>query len=530
MFPLHHLRYAGDRQYPSFKLLLAEFQFARLIQDRRFHFCLIAAMALLVLFSKLHIGDLSGYDDAVYAHEGKQMLATGQWWSVYLNGQLDFDKPPMFIWLEAISMSVFGLTDFAAKFPAALTGFGTILLVYLLTCEISPSYRLPVWAMLILLCTQVFVRFSMRAMTDVPFTFFFLLTLFAYVKGLKQSRYFLLFGLAASFAILTRSFLGIIPIGIALVHLIVTGQARRLLSKSFIAGLMIAIGLPMIWFVSQYLLHGSEFLARHFSFTVENLPLTNGKDAGQFRSGLFQYPVLLMESYWPWLPLMLIGGWLQAKRLLRERDSSAALLLIWVLCVLIPFSLIHYKWLRYIMPVFPAFAILSAIPICHWIERQRKAIFPSIHLKVLYVLLVLTMAVMAINPKYRDRPEELRRLAVIAEAATLPEQRILLYTEQAPRDAHLFQVIWYANRSCELLAESREAIVRLRQEPKAAVIMDKHAFLTSIGNVESNVEVLGETEGFVCWTMNNPSEIAEPIKTKDADNPIPMQSSPPGGN
>ncbi len=530
MSPFHELRLAGDRQYPFFKVQLAKLQFARLVQDRRFHFCLIAAMALLVLFSKLHIGDLGGYDDAVYAHEGKQVLATGQWWSVYLNGQPDFDKPPMFVWLEAISMTVFGVTDFAAKFPAALLGFASILLVYFLACELSPSYRLPVWAMLILLCTQVFVRFSMRAMTDVPFTFFFLLTIFAYLKGLKRSRYFLLFGLAASFAILTRSFLGAIPIGIVIAHMIVTGQARRLLSKSFIAGLVIAIGLPMVWFVSQYLIHGGEFLARHFSWTVENLPLANGKDSVQFRFGLFQYPLMLVESYWPWLPLMLIGVWLQAKRFVEERDSSAALLLIWVLFVIVPFSLIHYKWLRYILPVFPAFAILSAFPICHWIEQRKKAIFPSIHLKIIYALLVLTMAVMAVNPKYRERPEELRQLAPIAEAATPPEKRILLYTERAPREAHLFQLIWYADRQCVLLDDINETSARLERNPNRAVIMDKAAFHNSIANSTMKVRILGETEGFVCWTINSLAETTKQPETTDANNSIQVQLTPTGGN
>lgn len=524
MSPLHHLRQVGDRQFSPFRLLLAELQFSRLIQDRRFHFCLIAAMALLVLFSKLHIGDLGGYDDAVYAHEGKQMLTTGQWWSVYLNGQLDFDKPPMFVWLEAISMAVWGVTDFAAKFPAALLGFGSILLVYFLACELSPSYRLPVWAMLILLCTQVFVRFSMRAMTDVPFTFFFLLTIFAYLKGLKQSRYFLLFGLAASFAILTRSFLGFIPVGIVGLHLVAMGQWRRLLSKSFIVGLVIAVGLPMVWFVSQYLIHGSEFLVRHFSWAVENLPLANGKDSVQFRSGLFQYPLMLVESYWPWLPLMLVGVWLQTKRLLAERDSSAALLLIWVFCVIFPFSLIHYKWLRYILPVFPAFAILSAFPICHWIEQRQKNIFPSMQLKILYGLLAVTMVVMASIPKYHERPEELRKLAPVAEAATLPDQRILLYTERAPRDAHLFQLIWYANRRCELLTESKDALSILKLDPKTAVIMDKAVFRSSIEHDQPDVEVLAETDGFVCWTVNRLTETARQPGTKDRNPLLPELS------
>lgn len=505
-------RFAGDARDSSLTIAFWRSSSSNLFGDRRIHFCLIAVMALLVLFSKLHIGDLGGYDDAVYAHEGKSMLSTGQWWSVHLNGQLDFDKPPMFVWLEAISMMVFGISDFAAKFPSALLGFGTILLTFLLARELSNSYRLPVWAMLILLCTHVFIRFSMRAMTDVPFTFFFVLAIFSYLKGLKQSRYFLLFGVAISFAILMRSFLGAIPLGIVGAHLILTGQLNRLRPKSFAAGVLIAIGLPMIWFVSQYRLHGSEFLIRHFSFTVENLPLTSGKDSDQFRFGLFQYPVLLFQSYWPWLPLMLLGLWMQTKKLFTERDSTSILLIVWVVAVMVPFSLIHYKWLRYIMPLFPVFAILAAIPICQWMESRAKLTFPSAHLKVAYVLLGLLMAGMALNPKYRERPEELRRLAPIAEAMTLPEQPILLYTERAPRDAHLFQLIWYANRQGELLDDIKEVVTKVKKAPNSAVIMDKNAFQNSVGKIKPQVKILAETEGFVCWKLEDSLKTVESIE------------------
>src|SRR5215813_5638665 len=237
---------------------------AGLFEDRRFHVCLIAAMSLLALFAKLHLGDLGGYDDAVYAHEGKRMLMTGQWWTVYLNGQPDFDKPPMFVWLEALSMMVFGVSDFAARFPPALLGFGSILMVYFITRQLTDSYWLPVLAMMILLCTQFFMRYAMRAMTDVPFTFFFELALFFYLIGLRRKVYLTLCGAAIAFAVLTRSFLGLIPLGIILAHLTICEQWAVLRSKHTIAGGLLAIGLPLVWFVSQFLLHGGKFLGLHF--------------------------------------------------------------------------------------------------------------------------------------------------------------------------------------------------------------------------------------------------------------------------
>ncbi|MFN0086852.1 MAG: ArnT family glycosyltransferase [Blastocatellia bacterium] len=479
-----------------------------LFEDRRIHALLLASMALLVLLGKLHLGDLGGYDDAVYAHEGKQMLATGQWWSVYLNGQLDFDKPPMFVWLEAFSMWGFGVSDFAARLPAALLGFGTILVAYFLTRELTDSYWMPVWVMLILLTTHAFTRFAMRAMTDVPFTFFFASSILFYLKGLNRRHYFLWCGLALGFAILTRSFLGLIAPGIIIAHLAVTGRASVLRSGYFLAGMGMAVGAPLIWFLSQYQLHGAPFLAAHFSFTRDNLPLTSGRQPAQFAAGLLQYPRLLLEGYWPWLPLMAVGFWTAGKRAIRERDSAACLLVIWVLAVVVPFSFARFKWLRYIMPAFPAFSILAAITLNAWIRTRHREAF----LKIVYVALWVTMAGMWINPKYRDRPEEMRFLAPIAETATAPENRILLYTERAPRDAHLFQIIWYANRNCELLGDFNEVVARLADSPGAAAITDKAVFHAALsgndgGAVDPRIRILGETERFVCWTM--PRQTAE---------------------
>jgi len=494
---------AGAFRHLSISGAYREISLAGLFEDRQFHVCLIAAMSLLVLFAKLHLGDLGGYDDAVYAHEGKRMLATGEWWTVYLNGQPDFDKPPMFIWLEALSMKVFGVSDFAARFPSALLGFGSILLVYFITRELTTSYWLPVWAMMILFCTQFFMRYAMRAMTDVPFTFFFELALLFYLIGLRRNRYFILCGAAIGFAVLTRSFLGLIPLGIILGHLTISGRWDAGRAKYLIAGTLLALGLPLVWFVSQYQLHGSKFLALHFSFTFDNLPLTNGKGADQFGSGLLRYPLFLIKSYWPWLPLMVVGMWSQTKKAIKERDSTGLFLTLWVLALIVPFSLAEFKWLRYIMPAFPAFAILSAVPLNDWITAHWRRLF----LKAAYAVLCLTMVGMALNPKYRVRPEEMRRLAPVAESATIPERKILLYTERLHPDAHMYQIIWYADRYCELLANANEALAKLEREPNAAVIMDKDVFLTSIiceaAASDQTITILGQTERFICWTIDH---------------------------
>ena len=83
----------------------------------KFLFFFIAVWTAVVILGGLPFGDLSGYDDAAYAHEAKVMAQSGDWWTMSLNGNPDFDKPPLYIWLVALAFKFFGATDLVAKFP-----------------------------------------------------------------------------------------------------------------------------------------------------------------------------------------------------------------------------------------------------------------------------------------------------------------------------------------------------------------------------------------------------------------------------
>jgi 4-amino-4-deoxy-L-arabinose transferase-like glycosyltransferase len=476
------------------------------LQKREFHFFFLALLACAVLFAKLHVGDLNGFDDAVYAHEGKTMLLTGDWWNVRLNGRLDFDKPPLFIWLEALSMTLFGITDFAARFPSALLGWWTILLVYFIARELSDDYWLPVLAMFSLLTTQYFIKWAMHAMTDVPFTFFFALAVFAYLKALRNPPYLLLSGLAVAACIMTRSILGLIPLGVLLVHLLVTGRTDLWFSRWLLGGLLLAFGLPLIWFISQYQWHGETFLALHFSYTVENLPASQGKSWLRVFDGWLQYAKQMVEACWRWLPFMIGGFVLQARAALWKRDKAAWLLIVWVLGVLVPFSLIQNKWLRYWLPAFPALSLLAAIALNQLLAPLRRPLF----LKYAYALLLAFFVTAALLPKYRVRVEEMRTLVPVAQAVAPAEQRLLLYTFGKQRMDYLSQVVWYADRYCEHLTDLDELRTRLQQASQAAVIIDKKSFAELRAKLPGAMEVLAEAGNFVC-AGKKPTTLAESL-------------------
>ncbi|MDQ3010346.1 MAG: glycosyltransferase family 39 protein, partial [Acidobacteriota bacterium] len=300
--------------------------------------CLLAA---LLLFANLHRGDLAGFDDAVYAHEAREMLQTGDWLNVRLNGRLDFDKPPLYLWLEVLSLRAFGLNDFAAKFPAALLGLGTILLVYGIARELTAERRIALWAMLVLTSTQYFLKYATHAMTDVPFTFFFTLAVWAYLRALNHAPHWLyLCGAAIGAGILIRSVLGLLVVGVIVGHLVVLQRFDRLRTTAWWIGALLAFGLPMIWFAPQYYWHGPQFLALHFSFTRDNLASIQPAER-HWLSGLLHYPFLLLKLYWPWWPVLCAGLVLAVRRAWQQRETAAWLLLLWVFVVVAPFSLIE---------------------------------------------------------------------------------------------------------------------------------------------------------------------------------------------
>jgi 4-amino-4-deoxy-L-arabinose transferase-like glycosyltransferase len=495
------------------------------------HFWLLFVISSLLLFSSLHKGGLSGYDDAFYAHYGKQMILSGDWWSLRLNGYHVFEFPPMFPWLEALSMKVFGVTDFAAKFPAALSGLLTIVLAYWIAKELFDGLWAPTLAMAIMGATQYFIKYAMHSMTDAPFTFFFTLSIYLYLKGLKEPGYFLLSGAAVGAAILTRSVLGLIPLGIIFLHLIVTGKRALMLSKYFIGAVALSIALPALWYVSQYGLYGKRFLNEHFSFVASKIggreavvrddllqpeitlcrtidgrdfavriPVdaasrsSAGRGFGRVVLGFVEYPKLLLRHYWPWLPLALIGLVGQVKALVRSRDSSAALLVIWVACVLIPFSFAEAKVLRYIMPIFPAFAILAAAALSRWAASGRSAIY----VKLAYLLALAALLVAALFPQPKRRAEDMQSLATIINANSNPARRVILYTYGELHHNYLSQLVWYSDRYCVHLTELNTVRDALSSCPEMIGVVDKQAFERMSGEPGVSVRPLGESENFVC--------------------------------
>lgn len=459
---------------------------------------ILAFLAVLLIFPGLTRKGLAGYDDAFHAHEGREMVASGDWSNVRFNGKVTFDYLPMFCWMEAASFKLFGINDFAAKFPAALLGLATILLLYLLTVELTGQAWLSLLAMMVLMSTQFFLKITTHAMTDVPFTFFFTLAIFLYLKGLKKPAYLALLGVPIGLGMLTRSVIGLLPLAIILVHLVLTKHYRLLVSPWLILGILLGLSFPAAWLANEVHQHGVSVLASHLAFIHSKV--RPGEVAGRW-SGFWNYPIAMLKYYWPWLPFLLVGLVQAARATVARRETVATLLIVWVLLVVVPFSLIQTRYPRYILPAFPAFSILSAMALDRWLPEGRRGLFFKGACLAACLAVVFTIM---FPPK--PRAADILTLAPVADANTQPEVRVLFYTYEDTRDDFEWQYLWYGNRYTELAPTLKALALRLTQEKNATGIVDKASYQQLLEQLPpettKKMKILARSQNLICFRLS----------------------------
>jgi len=150
------------------------------------------------------------------------------------------------------------------------------------------------------------------------------------------------------------------------------------------------------------------------------------------------------------------------------------------------------------MAVFPAFSILSAIALDRLIPEARRDLFfkSGCAIGVLSVCLVLLFPA-------KTRAADIRALAPIADANSLPGQRLLIYTYENGRSDYQWQFLWYGHRYSDLATDLNDLASRVDAKEDTTVIVDKQSYEKLRHQVPSNTaqswKILGESENLLCF-------------------------------
>lgn len=462
---------------------------------------------IIILFSGIRFGDLSGYDDAAYAHEAKVVLQTGDWLTLRLNGNPDFDKPPLFIWLLTITFKLFGQSDFTAKIPGIILGWATVVIVYFLVKELfaEESIEIRQWlaalATLCLATTQYFLKNSSHAMTDIPFTFFFTLAIYFYLKGLKNDFFLLASGVSIGLAMLIRSPMGFFPLLIIFLHLIYLRRFKLIFSFYSLGLAAFALIIPGLWYLAEFNIFGEAFIQGHFANIV-----AHSSDSKQTRNGLdkflwyFEYIFLLIKLYIPWFPFSFYGLFISTKKWWVEKTFSAEpLLLIWLLVVLIPFSLAESKVLRYILPIFPILSVYAALTLFKLIRIKYLPIFSQ----TVATVLLFAGVFIVVFPTFQERAADMKIIAPLSDSFGNTNERVILYTFGDFHWNYQTQLLWYGNRNTLLVKDFTEIEKVLSEKAEITVVMDKKSFRKFEDSTNLHINIIGESEHFICFSLSS---------------------------
>lgn len=316
---------------------------------------LAAALSMLTAFNHYYVGE-----EAIFPITSMEMWQRGVWLKQYLYGG-DVQHNPLFNWLIIACANLFGwshLLEVARGLTLSAT-LATAAVLYWLVLRLFLDRSFAVFAALIYLTfDDVLMYHGWLAYVDPLFALFIFTSIATlWVACTEQRRNLLwLAAIALSCAFLSKAFTAYVFYGISLLVLARVAAYRKvLLSPVSLAAHAVMLAAPLVWFAIIPAGHGQS--GRMFDEILAKLALP---DIGYYIGKLLQYPLEVWSGLLP-------AGILVAYFAMRGRITQDEVqpqhfrnaLLIAALNFL-PYWLAPHSGVRYLMPIYPLFALLAA--------------------------------------------------------------------------------------------------------------------------------------------------------------------------
>lgn len=329
-------------------------------------------LAYFPLYYELGRNPIQLWDESRQAMNAAEMLNSNNWLVTQFGGQPDLwnTKPPLLIWLQALSMRLFGFSELAVRLPTALATGGTVLLLYFFAARDLRRPLVGFLAGLVLVTSLGYTRLHVARTGDYDalLTFFHTLlwvSIFRYLAT-GRSREASLLALGLSGAILTKGVAGILSLPALLLYVLYRRRLGWLLSqRSF----YIAAG-------SVLLIVGGYYGLREWSVPGYWAAVQQNELGGRFNviveghQHSWDYYITTMQNgyfapwYWALIPTLVLA-WRQPRRSLRH---AVVLLALFSVMWLVVISSAQTKLEWYDAPVYPALSLLVGLGLW-WLGR-----------------------------------------------------------------------------------------------------------------------------------------------------------------
>lgn len=336
----------------------------------RFAFYLFAAGFVVLSLLVLDVRTLIQPDEGRYAEMAREMLLSGDWITTRLNGIKYFEKPPLHTWMSATAFALFGIGEWQARLWNGLCGVLTVFLVGYTGRQVFGG-RAGYYAALVLGSTLFWSATSQFNSLDLAVAATMALSLCALLLAqrddadpVQRRRWMLVCWAGMALSLLTKGLIGIVlPGGVLLLYTLFSGDRAIWRRLHPIGGLAVFLILSLPWFL---LVAARNPEQPHFFFVHEHWDrffLKTHRREGPW----YYFLVLMLPASLPWLPL-LPASLAQARQRIAGQFQPARLLLVWIVFILAFFSYSSSKLPGYMVPVFPAIALLAGV----YLERAGR--------------------------------------------------------------------------------------------------------------------------------------------------------------
>ncbi len=365
-----------------FKLLNTDF--------KAYAFIFIASCLIYIPF----IGNmpLFDWDEINFAECAREMVITNNYSDVQLYFHPFWEKPPLFIWLQALSMNIFGINEFAARFPNALCGVVTLLVLYKTGKELNDQKFGLTWVF-VYASTILAHLFFKSGIIDPWFNLFIYLSVYYLLQhtnnpvgifGFKTSA---LGGFFLGLALLTKGPAALLLVGLTVTIFFVSGRFKKISSIKYILvffSMFLITGLS--WFAVMYLKGNGHVIKEFIEYQIR---LFNTEDSDHGGPFIYHFVVLLLGCFPSSVFLILAHKKSKTDTYFQLHSKRWMMSLFWV--VLILFSIVQTKIVHYSSLCYFPLTYLASYSIHKLIsgEYQWKKWINTLVLSITFLLGIL---------------------------------------------------------------------------------------------------------------------------------------------
>jgi len=321
---------------------------------------ILILLAIVVLGLNIAGRDLWAPDEPRYAGIATEMWNKGEYFLPILNGEAYYNKPPGYFWLIlAASMPAGEVNGITARLPSIFLGVAILIMLFLWLKRYSTDSS-PLTAPLILLTTYLFWWFSGRVNIDISFSFFVSAACLAFHHGYhihegRFSKYYILAYLSIGMGLIVKGPFALLPLLIIVIYLLRLKDLKALKNLRFYYGVILIAVPVLVWLIPALIQGGSEY------FNHAILEQIGGRIVKSYSHPhpFYFYLYILPANFMPWA-FLFIASLIGIYRKNITIDDTTRFAIIWMSVIFIVISLVSAKQPHYLLPLFPAVAIITS--------------------------------------------------------------------------------------------------------------------------------------------------------------------------